>query len=224
MAGAEQNGSQDGTMGRWKVSVLRSCGVERLKPEGVYSRRPKSLLTLTSACSLLISGGPEWVSAWPSEGKLTVGEDAEWLGVIDTPWTICIKGMLVPSIFLFFVFALISFCASQDCFVLQKLTSGLLRLKCDSLMQRGDLHGWRFYQALMPKAGGCGILEEEPRGLPFVWLWFATFCNRWIPALEAEDRRPQFLIVVPCRMQVPSWNATRWTGCPHRNWSAGCLC
>lgn len=81
-----------GQWGKWKVSVLRSCGVERLKPEGVYSRRPKSLLTLTSACSLLISGGPEWVSAWPSEGKVTVGEDPEWLGVIDTPWTICIKG------------------------------------------------------------------------------------------------------------------------------------
>jgi len=96
------------------------CRAERIA--GVCSRRPKSLLTLTSACSLLISGGPEWVSAWPREGKVTVGE---------------------------------------DCFVLQKLTSGLLRLKCDSLMQRGDLHGWRFYQALMPKAGGCGILEED---------------------------------------------------------------
>lgn len=101
------------------------------------------------------------------------------------------------------------FCASQDCFVLQKLTSGLLRLKCDSLMQRGDLHGWRFYQALMPKAGGCGILEEEPRGLPF-WLG-------GIHLLQMDSSRG------PCRIPVHSWNATRWTGCPHRSWRVGCL-
>ncbi len=91
------------------------------------------------------------------------------------------------------LFLVLFFCdASQDCFVLQKLTSDLLRLKCDSLMQRGDLHGWRFYQALMPKAGGCGILEEEPRGLP-EWLWEFGM-SAWIPALEAGDRQPQFVM------------------------------
>ena len=71
---------------KWKVSVLSPVETfEHLKPEGVCSRRQKSLLTLTSACSLLISGGPEWVSAWPSEGKVTVREDPECIGVIETP-------------------------------------------------------------------------------------------------------------------------------------------